>query len=133
MHLLKCSIQKSHRSLLVFLSKSFILSKTMPAGSSGALKSDFSPTTKSTMCGFLTSQLWHLVGIIFVGTDLKSVPDFHNSCLYTTPLHTIPRIITSSRFNWLSEISTVMVLMSHPFATIAGLPSALMSANFLVR
>ena len=128
MHLLKCSIQKSQRSSPDFLSNSLILSNTIPVGSSGALKSVFSPMVKSTICGFLTSQLWHLVGII---SGFNS--PFQSSCLYTTPLQDIPRITTSSRFNWLSEISTAMVFISHPFATIAGLPKAFMSANFLVR
>ena len=36
----------------------------MPVGASGGTKEDFSPAIKSVRCGFLTSQLWHLVGII---------------------------------------------------------------------
>src|SRR3989338_7234012 len=101
MHLLKCSIQKFQRSSPDFLSNSLILSNTMPVGVSGGVKLTFSPIVKSTICGFLTSQLWHLVGIISVGTDLKSVPSFQSSCLYTTPLQLMPSITTSSLLIWL--------------------------------
>src|SRR3989338_10772842 len=92
MHLLKCSIQKSQRSAPDFLSSSLILSNTIPEGTSGGIKVVFSPTTTSAICGLRTSQLWHLVGIMSVGTDLKSVPTpFQSSCFLKNPPPTPPR------------------------------------------